>query len=255
VNAQVSPSLVEYVWTQDRVAVPNGSPTGVGKNGLASILFGNDEFAGDREIAYFLDWVTRAAEPQTAASPTVASFAAATTGLPAEGSAGVHAAEGRLSSTSPETRVTLVAVPVHTGNPSCRYNPYHLRIVGREGDKCGVRDGEEDMGERLMLDGSQDVYGVWETDLPLEPSPRASGIAGLTSAGGAGREYQGQDQASVNDRSELVEEEIDDERVYFSSKGVTLINIHGETSFHGLEEWRREKDRFDTLSRMKFVRR
>lgn len=253
-NAKDSSALVEYLWTHDRVDVPNESPTAVDKNCLACILFGKDEFAGDREIACFLAWVARPAEVQAAASAKAASSAAATTGLPGEGS-GLHAAGERSSLTSPEATVTLVAVPVHTGNPSRRYNPYHLRVVGREGGKSGARGGGKDVEERLMLDGSQDPFGVWDTDLPLESSPRESGVSGLPSADAASRGYQGQSQASLNERSALEEQETDVERAYFSSKGVTFVNMHGETNFHGLEEWRREKDRFDTLCRMKFVRR
>lgn len=179
------------------------------------------------------------AEVEAAAAATAMSLAAAKADSPAEGIAGTQTLQ-RWSLLPPEAAVTLVAVPIHTDIPSRRYNPYHVRIIGREVDDGGERRTEELM--EGVPGNSQYDFGGWEDeDLPEELSPRKESVAG-PNGDDRGNQELGQTQADV-------------ERAFFSLKGVTFVNVHGETSFQPLEEWRQEKERFDTLRRLTFVRR
>lgn len=155
-----------------------------------------------------------------------------------------------------EAAVTLVAVPIHASNPSCRYNPYHLRIVGREVDGGGGRKAEEIIGG--VSDNVQDDFGLLEDeDLPEELPLRKDGVSRSKGdcGGERGNQELGQVQAVEPNAVGVAEGDRGVERVYFSLKGVTYVNVYGETNFQPLEEWRREKERFDTLRRMTFVRR
>lgn len=183
------------------------------------------------------------------------SLAAAKPGPPAEGVAGSQTLQ-RRSLLPREATVTLVAVPVHTDNLSCRYNPYHLRIIGREVDGGGERTAEELM--EGVFEDSQDDFDYWEDeDLPEELSPRKEGAARPKGDGGGERGNQELEQAQAGELNAhgVVGGRAGVERAYVSLKGVAYVNVHGETSFQSLEEWRNEKERFDTLRRLTFVRR
>lgn len=247
-------ALISHLWAQGSVACANGRPAEE-RNSLACIAFGTDEFAGDREVACFLASAAAAAEAEAAATATAASLAAAGPGLPVGGVAGPQTLV-RWSLLLPEAAVTLVAVPVHTGNPSCRYNPYHMRIVGREVDGGGQRGSEE------IVDGvseeCQDAFDCWQDeDLAEELSLRTEGVPRPKGDDGGERGDQRLAQAQADEPNSLAVAEGggDVERAYFSLNGVTFVNVHGETSFQPLEEWHQEKQRFDTLRQMKFVRR
>lgn len=248
-------ALIEELWAQGGVDCENGRPAEQ-RNSLASIAFGADEFAGDREVACFLASAAATAAAETAATAAAESLAAAASTGPLVGAMAASQTLDRWSLLPPEAAVTLVAVPIHAGNPSCRYNPYHLKIVGREVDGAGERRTEEIMGRQSA--DSQDAFGLLEDgDLPEEPLSRKESPSGLQGDGGGERGNQelGQAQADEPNTLGVAKGGADVERAYFSLKGVTYVNVHGEAHFQPLEEWRQEKERFDTLRRMKFVRR
>lgn len=107
-----------------------------------------------------------------------------------------------------------------------------------------------------VSDDDQDVSGYCE-DEDLELSLRKEGVPRPKGDGGGDRGNQELGQAPADEPNGLgaAGGEGGVERAYFSLKGVTYVNVHGETSFQPLEEWRQEKERFDTLRRMRFVRR
>lgn len=232
----------------------------VEENSPASIVFGRDEFAGDREIACFLDTAAAIAEAEAAAAAQATALATATAEPPVSGTAEAHTLE-RWSLLPPEAGLTLVAVPIHTLDPSRRYNPYHLRIVDREVDGGGRRGREEGMQE--VFDCNQDLSGGWDgADLPDEAvlsETRVTFALGGGGGGGRGHHEPEPEEAPGYERNSLpVEGERrgrDVERAYFSLKGVTFVNVHGETSFQPLEEWRQEKKWFDHLGGMGVIRR
>eukprot|EP00903_Cladosiphon_okamuranus_P016193 g14943.t2 len=245
-------ALIEDLWAQGGVACENGRPAEE-RNRLACIAFGTDEFAGDREVACFLASAAAAAAAETAATVVAESLAAATATGSLVGGMAAPKALDRWSLLPPEAAVTLVAVPIHAGNPSCRYNPYHLKIVGREVDGGGERRTVEIM-ERES-DDSQDAFGFREDEnLPEEPLPREEDPSGLNDDGDGERGNQELGQADESSTFGVAKGGESVERAWFSLKGVTYVNVHGETHFQPLEEWRLEKERFDTLCRMKFVR-
>lgn len=231
----------------------------VEKNGPARIVFGTDEFAGDREIACFLDTAAAIAETEAAKVAQVTALATATAELPVSGTAEAHTLE-RWSLLPPEAGVTLVAVPIHALDPSRRYNPYHLRIVDREVDGGGRPGRQEGMQE--VCGCNQDIAGDWDgEELPDEAvlsEPRVSFARGGGN-GGRGHHKPELEEAPGYEINILgvggERRGCDVERAYFSLKGVTFVNVHGETSFQPLEEWRQEKKWFDHLCGMSFVRR
>lgn len=200
-----------------------------------------------------------------AAAAQATALAAAAAELPATGTAEAYTME-RWSLLPPEAGVTLVAVPIHTGDPSRRYNPYHLRVVGREvdgGDRLGTREGKKE-----VFDGNQEIIGDWDGEQLLDEALLSETRVAFGQDGGGGwRGHHGPkpepepepEQAPGYERKRFgVEGErrkCDGERAYFSLQGVTFVNVHGETSFQPLEEWRQEKERFDQLHGMSFFRR
>lgn len=244
--------LIESLWTQ-------GSVLGhVEKNNPARVVFGTDEFAGDREIACFLATAAAMAEIEAAAAAQTTACAAATAELSVSGTAEAHTLE-RWSLLPPEAGSILVAVPLHAGDLSRRYNPYHLRIVDRvvEG---GGRQGRRE-GTKEMFDGDHEISGNWNgEELPEKASLSETRVTfALDSGGGERGCYKKEPEQAPGYEKKCfgVEEErreCDVERAYFSLQGVTFVNVHGETSFQSLEEWRLEKERFDHLYGMSFVR-
>lgn len=73
--------------------------------------------------------------------------------------------------------------------------------------------------------------------------------------GGAGGEWAPGFEREGLSGDEGCGEKAGQEMTLFCEKGVTVVNIHGEASFQPLDEWRREKERFDALSRMDLCRR
>lgn len=213
-----------------------------------------DEFAGDREIAYFLASAAATAEAETAAVAATTSVAAADSGVSDEVPASTTA-----SPLSPRPTMTLVAIPVHARDPSQRYNPYHLRIVSRE------MDGGEQWGGAMegVSGGQEDVCGKWGDALTTGP------LLGEASAGypaqddGGRREGNAERQRAPGYEVHGDEAEPeggqgdgrDVERAYINVKGVTYINKYGETSFQPPDEWVQEKERLDAMRQMRFVRR
>lgn len=230
-------ALIEHLWAQGGVACENGRPA-EDRSNLACIAFGSDEFAGDREVACFLASAAAMAEAEAAAASAAVSLAAAVVGPHAEGMAGSQTL-ARCSLLPRAAAVTLVAVPIHTANPCCRYDPYHLRIVGREVD--GGAEGRTEENMEIIAGDDEDLANVL--------SPRKEG------GGEQGKQELGHARADELRAVGVAEGAGGLERAYFSLKGVTYINVHGDTNFQPLEEWRQEKERFDTLRRMSFVRR
>lgn len=236
-------ALIAHLWAQGSVAHDHAMPADE-KIKLAGMAFGTDEFAGDREVACFLASAATAADAETAA------------GLAADGGMTESQALERRSLLPAEAAVTLVAVPIHVGNRYCRYNPYHLRIVDREADGGG--DGRTEVTTERAFDENQDDRGCWKAKvLPTELKVRKAGVPRPKGDDGGEGRNQDAEQAQADEPNALgVAEGVGGvERAYFSRKGVTFVNVHGETNFQLLDEWRQEKERFDTLSRMRFVRR
>ncbi|CAB1111071.1 unnamed protein product [Ectocarpus sp. CCAP 1310/34] len=246
--------LLEILWGQGSVTAVHGKHE-LANDNLARTLFGNDEFAGDREIACFLASAAAAAEAEAASSATASSLAAATAKFPAQETGGAHSSQ-RPPLLIPKATISLVAVPIHADDPSRRYNPYHLRIVSREVDGglgAGRRDDlkgmPDDDGETSGNSSSEDSLGErlprWKkASCPPQGNHRRGSAEQRGSPGPAlwVEEKQGQDDCR------------DIERAYICSDGVTYVNVHGETTFQSLNQWSKEKERFDTLSRMRFVR-
>lgn len=234
-------------------------------------MFGSDEYAGDREIAYFISSVTAAAE-LAAATGGVATTTTTTSG---SCSPTPEIAQNAVVERSPMTAppssllgsVTLRAVPVHVDAPSRRYNPYHLRIVRREvsdgggyrrrsGDSLGGRDGTMG-GPPATAAGTWDNFEVDDVSPPGAPGTGCTISPGDSKSGRGGKE---QDWAPGVGSEGLSGEEgfggkTRQEMTSFREKGVAVVNIHGETSFQSLDDWRREKERFDALSKMNLCRR
>ncbi|CAM9710944.1 unnamed protein product [Scytosiphon promiscuus] len=208
----------------------------------------NDEFAGDREIAYFI-----ASEAEAVEIPATISPAAADPTF-SEG----RAAPTTASPLSSWPATTLVAVPVHADDPSQRYDPYHLRIVSRELDggerwACAMEGISDDRGK---------FCGKWGDVSSESPLLRETSAACPPQGDGGGREGDTRRQRAPGyevDGDEVEQEERqgdgrDVERAYINVKGVTYINKYGETSFQPLDEWRQEKERLDAMRQMNFVR-
>lgn len=215
---------------------------------------GTDEFAGDREIAYFLASAAAMAETEAAAVAATASLATAHP----ESAEGLTATM-TASPQTPRPATTLVAVPMHASDPSQRYNPYHLRIVSRE------VDGGEQWGCEIegTSDGQQEACSKWGGVSSERPLPQETSAACPPRDDGGGREGNAARQRApgyeVHDDEEEKEgtqgDVRDVERAYINVKGVTYISKYGETSFQPLDEWRQEKERLDAMRQMRFVRR
>ena len=175
----------------------------------------------------------------TAASLSASMVAAAATSKPP--TILQHEMSQRLEreAPSPTKGVTLRAVPVHAGNALRRYNPYHLRLVHREvegvpKERCTYREVDTDESS-----GDRDDARVKNTVLGAYPKDCVVGTLGEESSRTMGH----------NQRESGVEVAV------FHGRGVVYLNIHGETSFQSLDEWRRDKERYDKLSQMAFCRR
>lgn len=162
------------------------------------MIFGTDKSAGDREIAFF----AAAASAGKATSSTVIQ----------------HEAVPKMALTR---GMTLRAVPLHAGDSSQRYNPYHLRVICREMDA----DLESLGGERSVHNRFGGVH------------PEDSNETGdSTIKAGYDRGQTGVEVAAFHD------------------SGVVYVNVHGETSFQSIEDWSREKERHGKISQMTFCR-
>ncbi|CAM9191667.1 unnamed protein product [Ectocarpus sp. 4 AP-2014] len=246
--------LLEILWGQGSVSVAHGRHE-LAHAKLARTLFGKDEFAGDREIACFLASAAAAAEAEAASSATAASLAAATAKFSAQETGETHSSQ-RSPLLLPKATISLVAVPIHADDPSRRYNPYHLRIVSREVDRglgAGRRDDlkgmPDDDGETSGNSSNEDSFGEplprWQkASCPPQGNHRRRSAEQRGSPGTALGMEKKQGQGGCRDI----------ERAYICSDGVTYVNVHGETTFQSLNQWSKEKERFDTLSRMRFVR-
>ena len=221
-SPQEHAALIEQLWAQGSVALENGRPVDE-KESLACIAFGTDDFAGDREVACFLTSAAALAEVETAATATATSLAAAKTGPPGEEVA-VSQTLQRWSLLPPGAAVTLIAVPIHTDKPSCRYNPYHLRIIGREVDGAAERRPEEVMVEDTD-DSYDDLDYCEDESLREEMSPRQEGVARPNGDGGGerGKQERGQAQADEPNAYGVAGGGADIERAYFSLKGAAYV--------------------------------
>lgn len=156
-------------------------------------------------------------------------------------------------------RVTLRAVPVHVDNADRLYNPYHLRIVGREVD-CSNRPGkgqgrkdadvasnESFVGDDKMVDGfvsGGENSGYYDDGLGRS-ADQDEWVSGFEGEGAGNSTDVGEGDGHTGGM----------EMASFRARGVTYVNTYGETSFQLLEDWRRDKERFDVLSRKNFCRR
>lgn len=271
--------LIEQVWGKDRGCCDvgrgdtNREPSGVPSNRIPpQTIFGTDEFAGDREIAFFIASVKEGAKFTAASSP------ACLTKAPADGGGVVYerratpsistAENAELLASSVLGSINLRAVPVNANDASRRYNPYHLCVVRREvSGRSGGGDGGSGSAQPQLSSPTID------DDVPAPYHCGTDGVdveheAVVPSYGRGGDGYcVGQDNDSWAPGYEMeaigvprggkrfAELEVGIEVVSFCAAGVTQVNIHGETSSQSLEEWRLEKDRFDALQRMSFCRR
>lgn len=225
------------------------------------LIFGTDEFAGDREIECFIAQV-RASTTTTAAVDAASSSLAADTSTSMQN--GVQP-EGPITTIRPPVpawlTVTLRAVPWHADDPECRYNPYHLRIIGRELSQHG--NGVVDNGEDL-LNSSENIGGSDpELDFDRTAIPRHNSTCYGDDDFDGGRDeaewapgFEGEgDGIDGKGERHASERAIEVEIATFCAKGVAHVNLHGETSFFTLEQWCLEKRRFDAMSRMRFCSR
>lgn len=254
-NNQDPAELLEILWGQGSVSAAHGRRE-LANDNLARALFGNDEFAGDREIACFLASAAAAAEAEAASSATAASLAAATAKFPAQETAGTQSSQ-RPPLLLPKATISLVAVPIHADDPSRRYNPYHLRIVSREVDG-DLGAGRGDVLEGMPDDDGETSGNSSDEDLSGNPLPREKKAS--CHPQGSGRRRSAERRGTPGTGLEAEEKQAQDdcrdiERAYICSDGVTYVNVHGETTFQPLNQWGLEKERFDTLCRMRFVRR
>lgn len=236
-------------------SLPNGGSEAT--NSPDPTIFGTDEFAGDREIAYFVASVEAAGIAVTAA-------ATATTTSLANAAGGNVAAQRARENAEQSTQlvlqsVTLCAVPVHAIDPTRPYNPYHLRIVRREigGGHRGHRAGRRTPGD------SQAIINSWDLDADTT-LPGDSGViyskkevVGRRDGGeeeqAPGFETAGVGVKGIAGKGEKFGSGV--ELASFCATGITYVNVHGNTSVQTLQEWRREKERFDAMWRMRLCRR
>lgn len=254
-NNQDPVELLEILWGQGSVSAAHGRRE-LANDHLARTLFGNDEFAGDREIACFLASAAAAAEAEAASSATAASLAAATVKFPAQETEGLHSSQRPLL-LLPKATISLVAVPIHADDPSRRYNPYHLRIVSREVDG-GLGAGRGDDLEGMLDDDGETSGNSSDEDSSGEPLPRERKVSCPPQGNDRRRsaEKRGTSGTALGVEERQGPDDCRDiERAYICSDGVTYVNVHGETTFQSLNQWGQEKERFDTLCRMRFVRR
>lgn len=177
------------------------------------MIFGTDKSAGDREIAFF----AAAASAGKATSLTVIQ-------------------QETVLKTALAKGVTLRAVPLHVGDSSQRYNPYHLRVVHREMDANLESLGTLD--NHCYSGGDGSVHHRFGGTHPEDSNEenRACGFEAGDSTIKAGYD-RGQTGVEV---------------AAFRESGVVYVNVHGETSFQSLEDWSREKERYDKISQMTF---
>lgn len=226
--------LVASFWRSGSIPrTSDGDAVGTVK----SMIFGTDESAGDREIAVFV------------AAALVAPLAVA----PAKATSSTvkqHETARRSERKGPKTvltkGVTLRAVPLHVGDSSQRYNPYHLRVVRRQMD-----------GDLESLDTLDNCY-----------SGRDGSVSDRNEAGRVHNRFGGTHPEDINEKNRACGFESGDstmteydrgqtgvEVAAFRDSGVVYVNVHGETSFQSLEDWRREKERYGKISQMSFCRR
>lgn len=254
-NNQDPAELLEILWGQGSESAAHGRHE-LANDNLARTLFGKDEFAGDREIACFLASAAAAAEAEAASSATAASLAAATAKFPAQETGGTHSSQ-RPPLLIPKATISLVAVPIHADDPSRRYNPYHLRIVSREVEG-GLGAGRGDDLEGMPDDDGETSGNSSNEDSSGKPLPRGKNTSCPPQGNHRRRsaEQRGAPGTALGVEEKQGQDDCRDiERAYICSVGVTYVNVHGETTFQSLNQWSKEKERFDTLSRMRFVRR
>lgn len=233
-------------------------------------FFGTDEFSGDREIDFFISQVHASSEAtidDEAPSLSVA-VDSCSGSLPTPNKAGTQENASKLGAPIPTWLTVFIrAVPWHTTDDfERRYNPYHLRIIGRELSPCpegnhgvgvvedlknsitetggGNNDFEFQYDRMAGAVGENIVYfGDGEFDGAIDEKERVSGFEKERDGLGA------RGNASVEERVAKLE------AVTFCSTGVTYVNLHGETNFLSLKDWCLEKQRFDAMSRMRICKR
>lgn len=232
--AQGHAAHLEYLRILGSISLADGGPEST--NNPTRAIFGADEFAGDMEIAYFVACAAAAAAATRTAATTSSTSATAAGAIPAKGTTQAVERSVLLSL----SKITLRAVPIHAGDTGRRYDPYHLCIVHREVDRGRQGQGE---GGRVPSQATTGEDTMYVEDDPDQRDKEEDSLPGFDRAGlgakGGGGAGNGQDI----------------EVACFCETGVTYVNLHGETSFQPLDEWHREKERFDILCRMDFFRR
>lgn len=253
-------ALLDNLWGSGSGYVIDTSSSSVVATPSRRLIFGADEIAGDREIEFFIAEVL--ASNTTAAVEATLETAAADACTSMQHGAQTKGSITNIKSPTPVwLSVTLRAVPWHAGDPQRRYNPYHLRIIGRELSHHG--SGATDIGEDLR-DSPENAVGS-NHELGFE-RPAVPGHMGVCYGDGdchggrnkekwtPGFEREGSKIDGKGERH-AGESATELEIATFSARGVTYVDLHGETSFFTLEEWCLEKRRFDAMSRMKFCSR
>lgn len=256
----------------------NETAAGDASTSARHFLFGTDELAGDREIAFFI----------TEALATLTSTTTITPLATATDSGSTNAAETKLDLSSqvgdsqmkingsrpsipPWLRVTIRAVPLHAGDPERRYNPYHLRIVGREQSSDGASNSLDSGGGRNRSQMGPEIGGGCNNEggsefvrFHMESNLRGDedGYAERVNEGewalgfegeGGGPSRVGKGIGGEGKGGEEVPVQM--EIVSFCAEGVIHRNSHGEVHFLTLEDWSLEKKRFDAMSRMRVCSR
>lgn len=270
-HRQEHAALLDNLWGLGSACVVE---TGAGINGATPAfcqeIFGTDEFSGDREIDFFISQVHAYSKATVDDEPPSLSVAvnSGSGGVPTPNQVDAHDDTQKLEVPIPTWLTVFIrAVPWHaTNNSERRYNPYHLRIIGRELSPSQEGNHDVDVGE--VLKNSVVETGGSDDDFEFQYDRMAC-------AGGENVAYFGDGEfdgaRNEKERVSAFEKERDGlgargndsveekmaqlEAVTFCAKGVTHVNCHGETSFLSLKDWCLEKQRFDAMSRMRICKR